>query len=730
MISFRGTLRGTLRGAIIAAALLATACGRDDASPGRDSSPGRFAGAPVILISVDTLRADHLPAYGYRQVETPNIDGLRRDSVLFERVYSHCPMTLPSHASMFTGSLPTENGVRNNIGYRFEGEKFRTLAEELRERGYAAGAAVSSYVLRSDTGIDDGFEFYEDSIAVATAGAMSEHQRPGMETLKHAQAWILGHREQPFFFFLHLYEPHAPYDPPEPFKSRYPSAYDGEIAAADAIVGELVRSLKNGGLYDSAIIIFTSDHGEGLWDHGEDQHGILLYREALWVPLLVKLPGSHQADSISRPTPLSHLFGTVLRLVGIDLPSRPASWFDAETDAEVEARPIYSETLYPRIHLGWSELRSLIDGRYHYIEGPSPELYDLERDPGEARNLITIERRAASRLRREMQAYPATAGTIGEIDPEDARNLAALGYVGTPRERGPGPLPNPRDEVKNLARIKAAFRFADERRLDEAITALRSLLQENPKLLDVWSKLGEVLVESGRYDEAIEAYRSAIAHAERFSPDLALALGFAHLKNGHIGDTAAAADHARLALKTHPREANELLARVALEEGRFAVAEEHVRSALERGDRQPATLLLLADVERAAGKLERALQRVQEAEQRAAELGIGQQGQQGRQGRLQGADYLRGDLLARLDRPEEAAAAYRREIAAFPQHLQAYANLAVILMIQDRSAEANELLEQMARSNPHRGAFLLAAKTLDVFEDRQGAARWRQRAAR
>jgi arylsulfatase A-like enzyme/Tfp pilus assembly protein PilF len=692
---------------VIAAALLATACGRD-------ASPGRFPGAPVILISVDTLRADHLPAYGYRRVETPNIDGLRRDSVLFERVYSHCPMTLPSHVSMFTGSLPTEHGVRNNIGYRFEGARFRTLAEELRERGYAAGAAVSSYVLRSDTGIDDGFEFYEDSIAVATAGATSEHQRSGGETLKHALAWILGHREQPFFFFLHLYEPHAPYEPPEPFRSRYPAAYDGEIAAADAIVGELVRSLKASGLYDPAIIIFTSDHGEGLWDHGEDQHGILLYREALWVPLLVKLPGSHQADSISRPTPLAHLFGTVLRLVGIDLPSRPASWFDAGG----EARPIYSETLYPRIHLGWSELRSLIDGRYHYIEAPRPELYDLERDPGEARNLITIERRAASRLRREMQAYPPTAATLGEIDPEDARNLAALGYVGTPRERGPGPLPNPRDEVKNLARIKAAFRFADERRLDEAIAALRSLLQENPKLLDVWSKLGEVLVESGRYDEAIEVYRSAIAHAERFSPDLALALGFAHLKHG---ETAAAAAHARLALTTHPREANELLARVALEEGRFDAAEEHVRSALQRGDSQPATLLLLADVERTAGKLEAALRTVQEAERRAAELGVG---------RLQGADYLRGDLLARLDRPEEAAAAYRREIAAFPQHLQAYANLAVILMIQGRSAEANELLEQMARSNPHRGAFLLAAKTLEVFEDRQGAARWRQRAAR
>ncbi len=217
-----------------------------------------FRDAPVILISVDTLRSDHLPAYGYRGVQTPHLDAFRRDSILFARAYSHCPMTLPSHVSILTGLLPTEHGVRNNIGYRFDGGKFPTLQKALRERGYRTGAAVSSYVLRSETGIGNGFDFYDDAIPVAAAGAVSEHQRSGFETLKVAKNWIGDNAKKPFFFFFHIYEPHAPYEP----------SYDGEIAKSDAIVGDLLRHLKSLSIYDRAIIVFLSDHGEGLWQHG------------------------------------------------------------------------------------------------------------------------------------------------------------------------------------------------------------------------------------------------------------------------------------------------------------------------------------------------------------------------------------------------------------------------------------------------------------------------------
>ncbi len=637
-----------------------------------------FQNAPVILISVDTLRSDHLPAYGYRGVQTPNLDGLRRDSILFQRAYSHCPMTLPSHLSILTGLLPTEHEVRNNIGYRFLG-KSPTLAQLLRGRGYRTGGAVSSYVLRADTGVNAGFDFYDDAVPVAAAGAISEYRRPGFETLKAANGWIEKNAAHPFFFFFHIYEPHAPYDP----------SYDGAIAKSDAVVGALIQKLKALGVYDRALIIFLSDHGEGLNDHGEDQHGILLYREALQVPLMIKFPGAMGGGTRSvKPIGLSEVSPMILSYLGMSDRRAP--------------KPIYSETLYPRIHLGWSELRSLIRDRDQYIEGPRPELYDLIGDPSETHDLAASDRRAAAALREKLHTIPSTINPLQAIDPEEAKKLAALGYVGTPRNRG-GPLPNPRDEIGHLQEIKAAFHLADERRDDEAIPAFRALLAKNPHLQDVWSKLGEVLVDTGRYDEAIDTYKKGIAQSETFSPDLALGLGFAYLKSGRPRP---AIDHAELAMTTNPREANELLARADVELRDFPKAEQRAQAAIEKGGGQPASILLLAEVQRAEGKLQDAMQTIDRAEARAHAMGIAH---------LYGADYLRGDVLARLNRPEDAVAAFQREIASSPHHLQSYANLAVIYFIEENPRAAEDVLRDMVQKNPHRGAISLAAKTRAAF---------------
>ncbi|HEX9986520.1 MAG TPA: sulfatase-like hydrolase/transferase [Thermoanaerobaculia bacterium] len=662
--------------------LVALGCSSERTTPSKTAT---FPNAPVILISIDTLRSDRLPAYGYSGVATPHLDGLARDSVVFQRAYSHCPMTLPSHASMFTGLLPTEHGVRNNVGYSFDPAKNRTVAEGLRERGYRTGAAVSSYVLRSDTGIADGFDDYDDSIAVGS-GALSSHQRSGFDTLTRATAWLDAHATEPFFYFFHIYEPHAPYAPPPEFR-KYADPYDGEVATSDAIVGRLLAHLKKLGVYDKALIVLLSDHGEGLMDHGEDQHGILLYREALQVPLFVKLPGQQRAGTtVTRPVGLNAVYQTILAL--------PGSLLD---DATV-AKPIYAETLYPRIHLGWSELRSLIDGQHHYIEGPRPELYDLGADPREKKDVLADQRRLAAALRQKMDAYPKEIAALEPVDPEEAAKLAALGYVGSPQDRS-GPLPNPRDMLGSLPEIKKAFALADARRYDDAVEALRALLVQNPRNADVSSKLGEVLVDAGRYDEAITAYQTAIAQSSRFSADLALGLGLALLRAGRPAETL---PHAEVAMKASPREAQELIARALMELRRTSEAEAHARAAIELGDRQPASLLLLADVQRAAGQLEPALRTVDEATQRATELGVQH---------LYGADYLRGDLYARMDRPAEAVEAYRREIAASPQHLQSYANLAVVHTIEGRQAEAERVLKEMVRRNPHQGARALAART-------------------
>ena len=328
--------------------------------------------APIILISIDTLRSDRLPAYGYSKIETPAIDQFRADSILYERAYSHCPLTLVSHASIFTGLLPAEHGVRDNIGYQLE-PKTKTLAEILKAKGYATGGAVSAIVLRGETGIKRGFDFWDDDIDIdPNFLSMGRAQRSGDETREIAQKWIAEHKSRPFFFFFHIYEPHSPHDPPEPFRSKYGLTYDGDVAAADAVIGRFLDDLRAEGVYDRASIILLSDHGEGLGDHGEEEHGVLLYREALQVPLMLKLPKSRQhGKSVSAPVELIDIFPTIL-----DQQAEGRSLLAGAT----ADRPIYSETYYPRYHFGWSDLQSMISGPNHYIQAPKPELFDIVRD--------------------------------------------------------------------------------------------------------------------------------------------------------------------------------------------------------------------------------------------------------------------------------------------------------------------------------------------------------------
>jgi len=666
--------------------LLLAACRREQ--------PATVDDAPVILISIDTLRADRLPAYGYTKVATPHLDALRRDAIQFDNAYSHCPMTLPSHVSMLTGLLPTEHGVRNNLGYRFDAAKHPTVPQLLKQRGYATGAAVSSYVLRADTGLGAVFDFYDDAIPVATTGAASQHQRSGSATLAAARNWIASKASQPFFFFFHIYEPHAPYTPPEPYRSQYSDPYDGEVAHADAITGELLAFLKQSGIYERALIIVTSDHGEGLWQHGEDQHGILLYREVLHVPLFVKLPQNARANtSVKTPAALVDLFRTIVKGdKGVDLL--------AET---LPTRRIYSETFYPRIHLGWSELRSLIDDRHHYIQAPRAELYDIANDPAETKDLAATERRVAAALRTELERYPADLNDLQNIDPEDAKKLAALGYLGSVSTNANASLPNPKDMLPYLERIKSGFRLADERKYAEAVRTLRALLEENPGLFDVWDKLGETLMAMGDYEEAIRVYRNAMSRTQRFSPEMALSLGNAYLETKQLDE---AARHADLVRKALPGGAHTLLARIAIERGDFATAEREAQLAIGTQSPQPAAMLLLADVKRARGDLAGALAACDAAAQRARELNVPA---------LYRLDFLRGDVLARMDRPEEAEAAYRREIANFPQNAQAYANLAIVYFVQGRRSDVERVLLEMVAANPHPGARALAARTRESF---------------
>lgn len=501
----------------IATGFLLLSCGRPAETPATLSFPR----APVILISVDTLRSDHLPAYGYKGVETPAIDALAQDGVVFESAWSHCPMTLPSHVSMLTGQLPTEHGVRNNAGFTWDARG--SLPQVLAAQGYATGASVSSYVLRGDTGMRKAFAFYDEVPEPAAGSTFVEHQRTGDVTTANAERWLDRAAVMPFFLFLHLYEPHVPYAPPEPYRSRYASAYDGEIASADAIVGSMLAYLKRRGLYDDAIIILTSDHGEGFGDHGEEQHSITLYREAIQIPLIVKLPkNTRGGERIAAPVGLFDIAPTIAALTGVSMQASPKSANLFEAPA---SRNLYAETIYPYLQLGWSDLRALVNERWHLIEGPSPELYDYRADSAERTNRLNDERRLASSLLAEVRTYPPATSVQSSVDPETARRLASLGYIGTVRERpDPRTLPNPNEAVSILGDLQKAFALAQRGEHATAIPALQAILERFPRMQEVRVRLAESQADLGKLDEAVASYRTALASSEVQMPEIMISL--------------------------------------------------------------------------------------------------------------------------------------------------------------------------------------------------------------
>ena len=691
---------------------LATACG-----PGTKAHP-EFPGAPVILISIDTLRADRLPAYGYAKVETPSIDALRRDAILYENAYSHCPLTLPSHLSMLTGLLPAEHGVRTNLGYRFDGEAHPTLARILGAQGYATGAAVSSYVLRGATGINASLDFFDDALGDAIEGMrdVSVLQRPGSETARRGLAWIEGEKDKPFFFFLHLYEPHFPHDPPEPFKTRYGATYEGEVAASDAIVGDFLGRLKSLGVYDRAIVLLVSDHGEGLGDHGEQEHGILLYREVLHVPLLLKLPGSRQGGTrVARPVGLIDIVPTVTGLLTLKAePRGGASLLDPK-----RREGIYSETYYPRIHLGWSPLRSLVDARHHYIDGPKPELYDLVTDPPERVDTFEASASVARGMKVELERYPTGLTNPSRVDPDLAEKLKALGYLSETALTHEGDaLPNPKDRIGIHEELKAATQLGLQGKNDESLAALRKLAEANPGSFEVRRELAAALARLRRLEEARAAYKDTMGLAPRLAGSVAVSLGRVELEMGKLAEAQASA---RAALEGDPGRAHVLLAQVALARRDLGEAERQAQLALSDSAAESEASLLLAQVYVQRNELPRALSVLDEAQARASAQ---------KRASAAGLRYLRADVLARLGRFAEAEALLREDIRSFPTRTQTYASLAVMVALQGRPrSEVQGILETMATAHPGRETLLLAARTLDFIGDKDAAAAWRRRAS-
>ena len=670
---------------------------------------------------IDTLRADHLSVYGYRGVETPALLALAKDAVVFENAVAQVPLTLPSHATVFTGLLPFQHGVRDNAGYRLAKTK-TTLASFLRARGYATGGAVSAIVLDHGSGIAEGFDFWEDGVESRDASeTVGRVQRAGSETERLLEEWITGlPAGKPFFAFLHLYEPHTPYEPPEPFKSRYAAVpYDGEIAAADSVVGRFVAFLEEKKFYDRALVVFLSDHGEGLGEHGEDEHGILLYRESLRVPLFVKPPGRRGAGRRENaPAALSDVFPTVAGLLGEKPPGGLAGRALLAREGAGSGSPgrrIYSETLYPRLHFGWSDLAALTDDRYEYIEAPRPELYDWKADPGQKRDLAGALPPAFRQMRVELAGMDRPLQAPGESDPETLKKLASLGYISASRTNiSQKDLPDPKDRLGTLDLLKQATRLLSQHREDEAVASLTKLARENPLMLDAWETLARVARKAGRPREAL----AALEAADRLSPatpQILLGLADIHreLKQYEKARALALAAGEAGAAGHH-----EVLAAIALDKGDLAAARAEARAAQGRSKTARWPWLLLSRVEVARGDLRAALSDAERA------LAIEREW---KQAPLIGLQATRGDILARMGKEKEAEEAFREETRDFPGNLRGWSGLALVYASSGRAAEFAATLSEMTRQVPTAAGFEAAARICETVGDQAAARQWRLR---
>ena len=466
---------------------------------------------PIILISVDSLRADRLAPYGYTRTEAPGIDQLAADGVVFERAFAHVPQTLPATASLLTGRLPFETGVRDAVGFPIP-QSERLLPEVLRDRGYSTAAIVSSFLLRKDSGLDQGFHLFDLTLPETSEGLEALRRDP-LDAERAAEEWLASVRSQRAFLFLHLDGPQPPY-------TDEPESYDRAVARIDGAVDRLVRYLKTHQLYDQSAVVLVASHGEGLGDHGERGHGLLTYDEVLRVPLIIKPPAGEGAGRRVRiAVQQVDLMPTILDLAKAPLPGnvRGRSLTPLlNRDGIIPNQLIYSESLYGFYHFGWSELRSLTDGRYRYIRAPQEELYDLDADPGERHNLADTNPDTLAALRDGLKSFVPPRSPAGMVPPsaDDRERYDMFGYVGTKGASSAASAPaepvNPFDKRDAVERYRHALHLLLARDIKGAIDQFKALLVREPAMRDAWILLAATAWRADRPDIALDAYQHAI----------------------------------------------------------------------------------------------------------------------------------------------------------------------------------------------------------------------------
>ncbi len=481
-------------------------------------------GFNFILITVDTLRADRIGCYGFQWIDTPFIDLFASRGIKFTRCIAQTPLTLPSHTSLLTGTLPLFHGVRDNGGFIVPPE-LKTLAELFKENGYETAAFVGAYVLDSKWGLNQGFDYYFDQFDLSRFEKVSlaTVQRPGNEVMDEALTWLEKEKQKRFFAWIHLYDPHTPYEPPPPFDKKYRHPYLGEIAFADSQLGRLWEFLKANDLIQNSFLIFASDHGESLGQHRESTHGFFVYQEAIHVPLIFftpfeKLQGISSAQIVS----LVDVMPTVLEMGGISIPAQVQGksliplFFEPEKKLDSLG---YSETFYPRFHYGWSELQTVQKDRYKLIIAPELELYDLAQDPNEGKNLASSEKKILAEFHPEALKFIEKSSQNAyeldyrKIDEETREKLAALGYIGsfTDSAKLKGKkLANPKEKIVVFNELSKARELGLSGKAEEAIRIIKEIIANDPEITDAYFSLGNIYFKQGDFKEAISYFEKAL----------------------------------------------------------------------------------------------------------------------------------------------------------------------------------------------------------------------------
>lgn len=661
---------------------------------------------PVLLIIVDTVRADRLGCYGARRVRTPAMDALAAQGVRFDRALAEVPTTPPSHAVILTGTYPMYNGVRGFISGPLP-KGVGVLAEAFQRHGYDTAAFVSSAVLESSWGFNRGFQEYDDRFNVRQVETSNPAaiERRAEETVGRLLAWFQarpsgGTGARPFFVWLHLYDPHARYDPPEPFRTQYAGhLYDGEIAYADSQLARLFEYLRNNRLYDRTLIALLSDHGESLGEHGEDEHGFFIYNSTLHVPLIFKLPsGMGTPHVVRRLVGIIDVAPTLLDLLHLQDPlSRQFQGMSLASDilgkGAGRERPVYAETYYPRDSFGWSELYGISTSQFKYIQAPRPELYDLLKDPQELHNVYAERRSLAAALREQLNGierrYTSTqpAATAPPLPPETVEKLKSLGYIaysGAAQPAAAGPLPDPKDHLKVFKAVMRAHALNEAGRYEESNQALEPLATEEPRLFVIPFLKAENLSQTHRWHEAEKSYLDSLKLNPTFDRAL-MGLARAYMVEG---ETEKARPLLELVIHQSPRDifAIHALGRIARLEGKN---EEAYRYLLKAAEAKPSiaifqqelgiTLVDLKRFQEALGPLSRAEK-------------LGQEDPR--------LEHYLGTALANVGRFKEAVDHYQKALKMKPDLLQARLSLAFAYLNLGERANAKREFNTLCQQRP------------------------------